>query len=114
MPTGLREPQQIRPRADQRHQRHHQLLANRIDGRVGHLGEILLEISREMLRPAGQHRRRIIRPHGTDRLLARQHHGREQELNILLGITEGLLGMQQSPPSGAMGATSVGKVSRAI
>ena len=46
-PLGLRsafEVEQVRPRPDDRNQAHHQLLADRIDRRVGNLGEVLLEI----------------------------------------------------------------------
>jgi hypothetical protein len=36
--------EQVRARADHRHQAHHQFLADRIDRRVGDLREVLLEI----------------------------------------------------------------------
>ena len=38
------EVEQVRPRSDDRDQAHHQLLADRIDRRVGDLREVLLEI----------------------------------------------------------------------
>jgi hypothetical protein len=41
---------QVRARADERHQAHHQFLADRVDRRVGDLGEVLLEIGVEQLR----------------------------------------------------------------
>ena len=44
--AGLVDAEQVGPRADQGHQRHHQLLADRVDGRVGDLGEVLLEVGR--------------------------------------------------------------------
>jgi hypothetical protein len=44
------EVEQVRARADERHEAHHQLLADRIDRRVGHLREVLLEIGVEQLR----------------------------------------------------------------
>ena len=47
--------EQVRARADHRDQAHHQLLADRIDRRVGDLREILLEIVVEQPRPVGQH-----------------------------------------------------------
>ena len=61
---------QIRLGADAGRQRHHQLFADRIDRRIGHLREQLLEIFEEQLRPIGQHRQRRIRAHGRDRLPA--------------------------------------------
>ena len=45
--------QQVRPRADERDERHHELFADRIDRRIGHLGEQLLEVVVEHLRAAG-------------------------------------------------------------
>ena len=43
-------PEQVRPRPDHRDQAHHQLLADRVDRRVGDLGEVLLEVIVEQLR----------------------------------------------------------------
>jgi hypothetical protein len=54
---------QIRLGPDARRQRHHQLFADRVDRRIGYLGEQLLEIFEEQLRPIGQHRQRCIRAH---------------------------------------------------
>ena len=47
---------QIRLGPDAGRQRHDQFFADRIDRRIGHLGEQLLEILEEQLRPIGQHR----------------------------------------------------------
>ena len=44
---------QIRLGPDAGRQRHHQFFADRIDRRIGHLGEQLLEILEEQLRPIG-------------------------------------------------------------
>jgi len=44
---GALEVEQVRSRPDDRHQAHDQLLADRIDRRVGHLREVLLEIGEE-------------------------------------------------------------------
>ena len=43
VPRGALEIEQIGTRPDEGHERHHQLLADRIDRRVGDLGEVLLE-----------------------------------------------------------------------
>ena len=40
---------------DQRHQRHHEFFADRVDRRVGDLREVLLEIVRQRLRLVRQH-----------------------------------------------------------
>ena len=70
-------PEQIGTRPDQRQQRHHQLFADRVNGRVGDLSEILLEITRQMLAAVGQHRGRHVGAHGADRLGAIGHHRQE-------------------------------------
>ena len=49
-PRRAFEVEQVRPRPDDRDQAHDQLLADRIDRRVGHLGEVLLEIGEQQLR----------------------------------------------------------------
>ncbi len=87
--------QQVGARTDERHQGHHQFLADGIDGRIGDLGEVLLEIVEQGLGPIGEHRQGVVGPHGTHRLLAGDGHGRHEELEVLLGVTEGLLAVQQ-------------------
>ena len=53
--------EQVRPRPDHRDQRHHQLLADRVDRRVGDLGEVLLEVVVEQLRLGRRARRSACR-----------------------------------------------------
>ncbi len=56
-PLGVRHPfevEQVRPRPDDRDEAHDQLLADRVDRRVGHLGEVLLEVGEQELRLVGQ------------------------------------------------------------
>ena len=89
------EVEQIGSRPDERHQRHHQLLADRIDRRVGHLGEVLLEIGVEQLGAVGQGGNRRVGAHRADRFLAGLGHRLHQELDILLGIAESLLAIDQ-------------------
>ena len=67
---GLVDAEQVRPRTDERHERHHELLADRIDRRIRHLREQLLEVVVEDLRPVRQHRQRRVVAHRADRLLA--------------------------------------------
>src|SRR5690348_16231541 len=57
--------EQVRARADHRHQRHHQLLADRIDRRIGDLGEVLLEVIVEELGLLREHGDRRIGAHRT-------------------------------------------------
>ena len=51
-------------------QRHHQLLANRIDGRIGNLCEQLLEVIEQWLRLVGKAGQRRIGTHGANGLFA--------------------------------------------
>ena len=67
--------QQVALRPDRHLHRHHDLLADGVDRRVGDLGEQLLEVVVEQLRPVGQDRERRVVAHRADRLRARVGHG---------------------------------------
>ena len=77
--------------ADVAGQRHDQLFANRVDGGIGHLRKKLLEVVKQRLRPVRQACQRCIRPHRAHRFLAGGRHRRENELEILGGVTENAL-----------------------
>ena len=68
--------QQVALRADGARQRRHQLLADGVEGRVGDLGEQLLEVVVQQPGPLGQHGDRRVGPHRADRLVAGLGHGR--------------------------------------
>ena len=87
--------EQVRPRPDERDEAHHELLADRVDWRVRHLREVLLEIGVEQLRLRRQCRDRRVRPHRAVRLGARHRHRRHQEVQILLRVAERLLAIEQ-------------------
>ncbi len=87
--------EQVRPRPDHRHQRHHQLLADRVDRRVGDLREVLLEVVIEQLRLVREHGERRIGAHRADGIVALARHRLEEELHVLLGVAEGLLVVEQ-------------------
>ncbi len=70
-------------------------LANAVDGRIGDLGEELFEIGIEQLRLFRQHGQRRIVAHGADRLDAVGCHRRQPGAQILEGVAEGLLPLQQ-------------------
>ena len=97
------EVEQVRPRPDERDEAHHQLLADRVDRRVRHLGEVLLEIGVEQLRLRRQRGYGRVGAHGADRLLSGRRHRREQERQVLLRIAERLLAIEQGDV-GARGA----------
>ena len=80
--------QQIALRPEVHGQRHHELLANRVDRGIGHLGEQLAEIRREELWPRGEHRQRRVVPHGAGRFLARVGHRRQNHLELVGGVAE--------------------------
>ena len=88
--------EQVGTRADHGHQRHHQLLTDRIDRRVGDLGEILLEVVVEQLRLLREHGDRRVDAHRADRIVGFPGHRLEEELDVLLGVAEGLLAIEQS------------------
>ncbi|MNI10564.1 hypothetical protein D3C73_636810 [compost metagenome] len=87
--------QQVGLGADERHQRHHQLFADGVDGRVRDLREQLAEIVVERLGAVGQHGQRGVVAHRADHFLARGRHGFQDELVVFLGPAEGLLAVQQ-------------------
>ena len=83
--------QQVRPRPDHRDQRHHQFFADRVDRRVGDLGEILLEVIVEQLRLVRERGDRRVGAHRADRIVGVARHRLQEELDVLLGVAEGLL-----------------------
>ena len=95
MMAGL-PPEQIGPRADHGHQRHHQFLADRVNRWIRNLREILLEVMEQQLGFVGQHRKRRIGPHGTDRVIPLTPHRLQEEIEVFLRIAESLLIAQQA------------------
>ena len=91
---GFINSKQVRLRSDERDQRHHQVLADRIDRRIGHLCKQLLEIVVQRLVLARQHGERRIVAHRPDGFLSLLRHRAEDEFQVLLGIAEGLLAVQ--------------------
>ena len=81
--------------ANRRFGRGHQLLANRIDRRIRHLREQLLEVVVERLRFVRQHGERRVGAHRADRLLPVGRHRREDHFEILDRVAERLLLLEQ-------------------
>ena len=69
-------------------QRHHQLLAYRVDGRVGDLRELLAEVVVQQLRTVGEHGKRGVVAHGVDGFGTGGTHGDNQPFHVLLGVAE--------------------------
>ena len=67
------------------------LLPDGVHGRVGHLGEELLEVAEQGLVLLREHRQRRVRPHGGGGLRPVPGHGENGVLHLLIGIAEGLV-----------------------
>ncbi len=87
--------EEVRLGPDKGHQRHHNLFANRVDGRVGDLRKQLAEIVVEKLVLAREHRQGRVVAHRANALLTRSGQGIQQELEIFLGVPKGLLAVKQ-------------------
>ena len=68
---------------------HHEFLADRVDGRVGYLGELLTEVVEEYLRFVADNSQRSIVTHGSYRLLTCSTHRNDSLVDVLLTETEG-------------------------
>ena len=76
---------------DRRPHRRDQLLADRVERRVRHLREQLLEVVVEQPRPVRQHGQRRVGAHRPERLFAGLRHRRDQQAQVLLRVAERLL-----------------------
>ena len=92
---GAFEVENVRARADERHEAHDELFADRVDRRVRHLREVLLEVGVQQLRLRRQRRDRRVGAHRADGFLAALGHRRHQELQALLRVAERLLQIEQ-------------------
>ena len=88
----------VAPVADVSGQAHHQLLADRVDRRIGDLREQLFEVVEQQLRLVRQHRQRRVVAHRTDRLLAGGGHRLDDQFDILAGVAETLLHRDEIVP----------------
>ena len=71
------------------------LLTQGVNGRVGDLGEHLLEVFKQGRPGVAQHSQRGIAAHGTGRLTAVLGHGQNDGGNILVAVAESLLQLHQ-------------------
>ena len=86
--TGLQE---VGLRAEGGRHGRHQLLADGVQRRVGDLREQLREVVEQQPRAVGQHRDGRVGPHRADRLRAGAGHRAEDDLDLLGGVAEGAL-----------------------
>ncbi len=87
LPRRLDE--QVAFASDAARERHHELLPDRIDRRVRHLRELLLEVPEEDLRPLAENGERRVVAHAAGRLLAGRGHRRQQDAQVLAGVAVG-------------------------
>ncbi|MNX84832.1 hypothetical protein D3C86_1166470 [compost metagenome] len=77
--------------ADTGGQRHDVVFPQRVDGRVGHLGEHLAEVVVQGTLAGGEHRHRGVIPHGAHRLLAVLAEHADDLIQLLVGVAEQFL-----------------------
>ena len=87
--------QQVRLGTDEGHQGHNQLFADRVDRRIGHLGEQLLEVGVEGLGLGRQDRQGRVVTHGAGSFFAVVAHRLQNDLDVFLGEAESLLAVEQ-------------------
>ena len=87
--------QQVPFRAAVAVQRHDDLFPDGVDGRVGDLGEALLEVVVEHARLVGHHRQRRVVAHGAERVAQLPDQGLQHDLHGLDGIAEGVHARRQ-------------------
>ena len=89
-------------------QAHHPVFSQRIDGRIGHLREILPEEVAQRAASVRQHRERRVVAHGADDLLGVLHHGVEDHFELLVGVAGGDLPAPELRPlePGRLGGAS--------
>ena len=102
--------QQIGARPDHRNQAHHQFFADRINRRIGDLGEVLLEVIVQQLGFVGEHGQRRVHAHRAQRIIANLRHRLQEELQIFLGVAEGLLLIEEQARIIGLGAVIFRKV----
>mmetsp|Transcript_1882 Transcript_1882/g.2655 ORF Transcript_1882/g.2655 Transcript_1882/m.2655 type:complete len:298 (+) Transcript_1882:2542-3435(+) len=78
--------QQVLLRTHRASQTHDHLLADGVDGRVGHLCEELLEVVKHGARPLAEHGQGGVIPHGAQGLLAPHPHGEQQHVQGLHAV----------------------------
>jgi hypothetical protein len=108
VPGGFLEEVALDP--DEARERHHQLLPDRIDGGVGHLGELLLEVVEQQLGPVGQAGQRGVDPHRAHGLLSLGRHRREDPAELLVGVSELPLPLEDRCELGGVPPRRIGKV----
>ena len=106
------EVEEVGPGPDQGNQRHDQFLPDGVDGRVGDLREVLLEIVVEHLGAVREHCRGDISAHRSDRILAGGGHRLDEELDVFPGVPKRLLGVEERLGIRRHGSHFVGQLTK--
>ena len=96
---GRHRLEQVLLRPGDRAERGDQLFPDRVERRVGHLGEQLGEVVEHQPRPVGKHRHRRVRAHRPDRLGTGPRHRGQDDPQFLLGVPVHPLQRHQLGPS---------------
>ena len=89
--VGLRELEQIALSADPGSHARHDVLADRVERRIRHLSEVLVEVVEEQARSLAERCDRGVRAHRTQRFGPGLGHRRDEDSQLFLGIAEGAL-----------------------
>ena len=109
--------EEVRLRADRRLRRHDDLLADRVHGGIGHLGEELLEVVVEDLRALAEDGERGVVAHGADRVRPGRRHRVDDQADVLAAVAEDLLAPEHGLVVGlddAAGGREVGDVDEVL
>ena len=88
--------QQVRLRAHRTADRGDDLFTNRVERRVGDLGEELLEVVEQQARPLAEHGDRGVGAHRADRLATLLGHRGDDDLQLFVRVAEHLLAAQHA------------------
>ncbi len=104
--------QPVAVRARKHFHGHDELLTDRIDRRIGHLCEELLEVGVEVARLAGEDGERGVIAHGADGFFARLAHGLDQagdDGDFFLAVAGGKLLLEQGGTGGGLAVEGRGR-----
>ena len=87
--------EKIAPPAERGEERHHQAFTDRINRRIGDLGEKLVEIGVEEAGAEGEHRQRCVITHRADSLGPILDHRLEDHVELFAAVTEGNLTLRE-------------------
>ena len=113
--------EQVAVVAEVEHRARDEALAQRVDGRVRHLGEQLVEVVKEAARFLGEHGERRVDAHGGQRHLRRGGHGAHGLVNVVVVVAVAGEALREREPLvglgrqlGGLGLAQVADVERLV